>query len=180
MTEQHDVHLQRAFDERLLRVLPPPRGRRRRSARRTLALSLAVLLTASGLVFAADVNRTADAAGESCADVLAKVELWFEAVRSGTTQQQLDFKKRTAELIGAACPAKTAGAVETANVPKGELSKNVTKPAFESTDPGCVAAQHEIRAWAEANPNAPRAELLAFKERANKLLESACAPTGGR
>ena len=178
MTEEHDVHLQRAFDERLMRVLPPPRKTpRRRSVRRGAALAAAVLLTSAGLVFAADVNRTADAAGESCADVLAKVEVWFEAVRNGTTQQQMEFKRRTAELIGASCPAK--GASQEVLPTKAEALENArTKTEqLQNTSPACQAVELEIRRWALANQSASRDELIAYKTRANKLLEEACTPT---
>ena len=180
MTEEHDAHLQRAFDERLMRVLPPPRNApRRRSVRRGAAFASAVLMTSAVLVFAADVSRTADAAGESCADVLAKVELWFEAVRNGTTEQQMEFKRRTAELIGASCPAK--GATQDVNLPsKAEALENARSKTeqLQNTSPACQAVELEIRRWALANQSASRDELIAFKTRANKLLEEACTPTG--
>jgi hypothetical protein len=176
MTEEHDAHLQRALDERLLRVLPPPRNaRRRRSARRAVGLATTVALTAAALVLAADVNRTADAAGESCADVLAKVEVWFEAVRNGTTEQQMEFKRRTAELIGTSCPAK--GATQEVNVPsKAEalVDARAKVEQRQNRSPGCQAVEDEIRTWAEANPSPSRETLIAFKLRANKLLEEAC------
>lgn len=182
MTEGHDLQLQRALDERLMRVLPPPRnGRRRRSARGAVALGAAVLITATTLVFAADVNRTADAAGVSCADVLAKVEVWFEAVRNGTTEQQMDFKRRIAQLIGTSCPAK--GASQEVNLPsKPEaIEKARTKTEQkQNTSPACQAVELDIRRWAEANPSPSRDELIAFKTKANQRLEEACAPTGGR
>jgi hypothetical protein len=176
MTEEHDVHLQRALDERLMRVLPPPRnGRRRRSARRPVGLATAVVLTAAALVLAADVNRTADAAGESCADVLAKVEVWFEAVRNGTTEQQMEFKRRTAELIGTSCPAK--GVTQEVNLPsKAEALENARTKAeqIQNATPACQAVELEIRRWALANPSPSRDELIAFKTRANTLLQEAC------
>ena len=177
MNEEHDAQIQRAFDERLMRVLPPPRNARpRRSVRRGAALAAAVMITAAGLVFAADVNRTADAAGESCADVLAKVEVWFEAVRNGTTEQQMEFKRRTADLIGISCPAKRGGG-EVNLLPSKPLTPEAKRAAIEeSADPACRAVQSEIRAWAEANPAPSRAELIEFKTRANQMLEQACAP----
>lgn len=182
MTEEHDAHLQRALDERLMRVLPPPRnGRRPRSARRAVGFATVVVMTAAALVLAADVNRTADAAGESCADVLAKVEVWFEAVRNGTTEQQMEFKRRTADLIGISCPAK--GAAQEVNLPsKAEALENARTKTEQkqNTSPACQAVELEIRRWAEANPSPSRDELIAFKTRANRLLEEACAPTGGR
>lgn len=175
MTEEHDAQLQRAFDERLMRVLPPPRNApARRSVRRGAALAAAVMITTAGLVFAADVNRTADAAGESCADVLAKVEVWFEAVRNGTTEQQMEFKRRTAELIGVSCPAKGGSEV---NLPTKPLTPEAKRAAIEeSADPACRAVQLEIRAWAESHPSPSRTELIEFKTRANQMLEQACAP----
>lgn len=178
MTEEHDVQLQRAFDERLMRVLPPPRSSpRRRSVRRSIALAAAVVITTGGLVLAADVNRTADAAGESCADVLAKVAVWFEAVRSGTTEQQMEFKRRTAELIGMSCPSKgsTKGNTEVHLLPAKPLAPEKARAAIEeSPDPACQAVQREIRAWAEAHPTVSRTELIEFKTRANRMLEEAC------
>lgn len=176
MTEEHDAQLQRAFDERLMRVLPPPRNApARRSVRRGAALAAAVMITTAGLVFAADVNRTADAAGESCADVLAKVEVWFEAVRNGTTEQQMEFKRRTAELIGVSCPAK--GGSEVNLLPTKPLTPEAKRAAIEeSADPACRAVQLEIRAWAESHPSPSRTELIEFKTRANQMLEQACAP----
>jgi hypothetical protein len=176
MTEEHDVHLQRAFDERLMRVLPPPRkAPHRRSVHRGAALAATVLMTTAVLVFVADVNRTADAAGESCADVLAKVEVWFEAVKNGTTDQQMEFKRRTAELIGTSCPAK--GATPEVNLPsKAEalVDARAKVEQRQNTSPGCQAVEVEIRKWAEANPSPSRETLIAFKFRANKLLEEAC------
>jgi len=82
MIDEHDATLQRVFDERLLGVLPPPRVPRRRSASRVVAAGLAVLVSAGGFAFAADVNGTADAAGLSCA----------ERGRSGSNEPHRDGK----------------------------------------------------------------------------------------
>ena len=61
MIDQHDTQLQRIFDERLMRVLPPPRTPRRRGRPgRVLAAVLAVLLAGTSLALVADVNRTAE------------------------------------------------------------------------------------------------------------------------
>ena len=103
MMDEHDARLQRIFDERLLRVLPPARGPRRRSFSRLVGATLAVLLTTGGVAFAADVNGTAEAAGLSCADVLSKIEIWFESVKNGTIEQQIQFKQKAAELVGQTC-----------------------------------------------------------------------------
>ena len=80
MMDEHDPRLQRIFDERLLRVLPPPRAPRRRSAARFVGASLAVLLTAGGFAFAADAVQDAfeDALRERGAVV--KPEGWLFVV----------------------------------------------------------------------------------------------------
>lgn len=174
MIDLHDAQLQRMFDERLMRVLPPPRAtRRRHGPRRMVAAALTVLLAGASLAFVADVNRTADAAGESCASVLARVELWWDTVKNGTTAQQLDFKKQAAELVGQSCADK--GEVTSASGKRTLTSlPNAKRPAEAS--PKCVAAKGEATRLAEGLPqNATDAERIALKQRIGAMLEEACS-----
>jgi hypothetical protein len=166
--DENDVRLQRIFDERLMRVLPPPRdARRRRSARGVAALGVLVLLAASAFAFVADVDRTADAAGESCADVLAKVDVWWDSVRNGTSAQQLEFKRQAAELVGQSCASK-------GEVPANKPATAMTAPSAGSADPTCVAAKQQAEAWAAAQRNATHDELVALKQRITTLLTQSC------
>ena len=172
MMDEHDPRLQRIFDERLLRVLPPPRAPRRRSATRFIAGSLAVLLTAGGFAFAADVNNTAAAAGLSCTDVLAKVEIWWESVRNATHEEQVQFKQRAAQLIGQSCDANG----RKAPLPNKEVvpaSKPMVKPVVEQT-PECLAAQERAKEMIRAVPTMTRAQELELKQRLNEMLAEPC------
>jgi hypothetical protein len=172
MIDEHDARLQRIFDERLLRVLPPPRAPRRRSRARLTGAALAVLLTAGGFAFAADVNGTADAAGLSCTDVLKKVEIWFESVKNGTHEEQVAFKVSVAKLVGETCDAK-GEKVPFANKPVVPASEPMVKAPTEMT-PECLAAQERAKEMAAAASTMTRAQELELKQRINELLASPC------
>jgi hypothetical protein len=170
--DEHDARLQRIFDERLLRVLPPPRSPRRRSARRFTGLAIAVLLTAGGLALAADVNGTAEAAGQSCTDVLSKVEIWFESVKNGTLEQQVQFKERAAQLVGQTCNAN--GAKEPMpNKPVVPVSEPMQKPTTPITAE-CLAAQERAKEMAASASTMTRAQELELKQRINEMLAVPC------
>jgi len=173
MMDEHDARLQRIFDEQLLRVLPPtPRSRRRRSAGRFAGLAIAVLFTAGGLAFAADVNGTADAAGLSCTDVLSKVEIWFESVRNGTHEQQVEFKERAALLVGQTCNAN--GVKEPMpNKPVVPASEPMLKPTFVMTSE-CLAAQERAKEMATSASTMTRTQELELKQRINDMLAAPC------
>jgi hypothetical protein len=175
MTDEHDPRLQRMFDERLLRVLPPPRTPRRRSPRGLLGATLAVLLTAGGFAFAADVNGTAEAAGLSCTDVLAKVEIWFEAVKNGTIEQQIQFKEKVAALVGQTCNAK-GEKIPFANKPVVPASEPVMKVATDLT-PECLAAQERAKAMIASAAPSSRAQELELKQQINEMLAEPCRAT---
>ena len=172
MMDEHDPWLQRIFDERLLRILPPPRAPRPRSAARFVGASLAVLLTAGSFAFAADVNGTAAAAGLSCADVLAKVEIWWESVRNGTHEEQVAFKERAAQLVGQSCDAngKKAPAPNKEVVPG---SKPAVKPPLEPS-PACDAAQERAKEMIASVSTMTRAQELELKQRVNEMLAEPC------
>lgn len=172
MMDQHDPRLQRIFDERLLRVLPPPRGPRRRSAARFAGASLAVLLTAGSFAFAADINGTAAAAGLSCTDVLAKVEIWWESVRNGTHEEQVQFKQRVAQMIGQSCDAngRKAPAPNKDVVPG---SKPVVKPPVDLS-PACLTAQERAKEMIASVSTMTRAQELELKQRVNEMLAEPC------
>lgn len=172
MIDDYDVRLQRIFDERLLRVLPPPRAARRRSRSRLAAAGMAVLLSAGGFAFAADVNQTADAAGLSCTDVLAKVEVWFESVRYGTLEQQIQFKQKAAELVGQTCNAK-GEKVPFANKPVVPASEPMIKAPTELT-PECLAAQDRAKEMAASASTMTRAQELELKQRISEFLAVPC------
>jgi hypothetical protein len=172
MIDEHDPRLQRIFDERLLQVLPPPRASRRQSAGRFVGASLAVLLTAGGLALGADVSRTADAAGLSCTDVLAKVEIWFESVKNGTLEQQIQFKERVGELIGQTCNAK-GEKVPLANKPVVPASKPMIKSQPQMT-PECLAAQERAKQMVAGAQATTRAQELELKIRINEMLAEPC------
>ena len=173
MIDEHDARLQRIFDERLLRVLPPPRSPRRHSAGRFTGLAIAVLFTAGGLLFAADVNGTAEAAGLSCTDVLSKVEIWFESVKNGTLEQQVQFKERAAQLVGQTCNASGAKG-PMPNNPLLPASAPMLKPAIVMT-PECLAAQERANEMAGSASTMTRAEELELKQRINEMLAGPCA-----
>jgi len=170
--DEHDPRLQRIFDERLLRVLPPPRVPRRRSAARFVGASLAVLLTAGSFAFVADVNNAAAAAGLSCTDVLAKVEIWWESVRNGTHEEQVAFKERAAQMVGQSCDAngKKAPAPNKEVVPG---SKPVVKPPVDLS-PACVAAQERAKEMIGSVSTMTRAQELELKQRVNEMLAEPC------
>lgn len=172
MIDEHDPRLQRIFDERLLRVLPPPRVPRRGSAARFIGASLAVLLTAGSFAFAADVNGTAAAAGLSCTDVLAKVEIWWESVRNGTHEEQVQFKERAAQLVGQSCDAngKKAPPPNKDVVP---ASEPMIKPASEMS-PRCLAAQEQAKEMTASVSTMTRAQELELKQRINEMLAEPC------
>jgi hypothetical protein len=172
MIDEHDARLQRIFDERLLRVLPAPRAPRRRSRIGLAAAALAVLLTAGGFAFAADVNSTAEAAGLSCTDVLAKVEIWFESVKDGTLEQQIQFKQKAAELVGQMCNAK-GEKVPFANKPVVPASEPKAQPAIVMTAE-CLAAQDRAKEMASSASTLTRAQELELKQRINELLAVPC------
>lgn len=174
MMDEHDARLQRIFDERLLRVLPPPRTTRRRSGARLVGAALAVLLTTGGFAFAADVNGTADAAGFSCTDVLKKVEIWFESVKNGTHEQQVAFKVKVAKLVGETCNANGAKEL-TADKPVVPASEPVVKSPAELT-PECLAAQERAKEMAVSASTMTRAQELELKERIDEMLAVPCAP----
>jgi hypothetical protein len=172
MIDEHDARLQRIFDERLMRVLPPPRAPRRRSAARFAGAAIAVLLTSGGFAFAADVNRTAEAAGLSCTDVLAKVEIWFESVKNGTLEQQIQFKERAALLVGQTCNANgTKGPLPNKPVAPGAEPRG--KPTTEMTAE-CLAANEEAKKMASAASTMTRAQELELKQRMNEVLAEPC------
>jgi hypothetical protein len=172
MMDEHDARLQRMFDERLLQVLPPPRAPRRRSRARLVGAALAVLLTAGGFAFAADVNGTADAAGLSCTDVRKKVEIWFESVKNGTHEQQVAFKVKVATLVGETCNAN--GVKEpTANKPVVPASEPMVKSPSELT-PDCLAAQERAKEMAVAASTMTRAQELELKQRIDEMLAVPC------
>jgi hypothetical protein len=173
MIDEYDTRLQRVFDERLLRVLPPQRGSRRRSSARLVGSALAVLITAGGFAFATDVNSVADAAGLSCTDILAKVEIWFESVKNGTIEQQIQFKEKAAALIGQTCNAK-GEKVPFANKPAVPASEPMVKPSTPMT-PECLAAQERAKQMIVAAGPATREEELALKQRVNEMLAEPCA-----
>jgi hypothetical protein len=173
MIDGHDAGLQRVFDERLLRVLPPPRTPRRRSRARFAGTAVAVLLTAGGFGFATDVNKTADAAGLSCTDVLAKVEIWFESVKNGTVEQQIQFKQKAAELVGQTCNSK-GEKVPFANKPVVPASEPMLKPTVPMT-PECLAAQERAKEMAASASTMTRAQELELKQRINEMLAGPCA-----
>jgi hypothetical protein len=176
MIDEHDARLQRMFDERLLRVLPPPRAPRRGSRARFAGAALAVLLSAGGLAFAADVNGTADAAGFSCTDVLKKVEIWFESVKNGTTEQQVAFKVRVANLVGETCNAN--GVKEPMpNKPVVPASEPMLKPGPEMT-PECLAAQERAKTMSVEAQTMTRAQELELKQRINEMLAEPCRAAG--
>lgn len=169
--DEHDARLQRIFDERLLRVLPPPREPRRRSATRFIAASLAVLLTAGSFAFAADVNSTAAAAGLSCTDVLAKVEIWWESVRNATHEEQVQFKQRVAQMVGQSCDANG----NKGPLPNKEVvpaSEPMVKPVVET--PQCLAAQERAKEMVRSVPTMTRAQELELKQRLNEMLAESC------
>jgi hypothetical protein len=172
MMDEHDAKLQRIFDERLLRVLPPPRAPRRRSAPRLAAVSLAVLLTGGGFAFAADVNGTAAAAGLSCTDVLAKVEIWWESVRNGTTEEQIEFKNRAGALVGQTCDAN-GNKEPLPNKPVVPASELMVKPQADLT-PACLAAQEKAKEMALSASGMTRAQELELKQRINAVLAEPC------
>jgi hypothetical protein len=168
--DEHDARLQRIFDERVLRILPPPRSPRRRSKAGLVGAALAVLLTAGGFAFVADVNGTAEAAGLSCTDVLSKVEIWFESVKNGTIEQQIQFKQKAAELVGQTCN------------PNGEKVPFANKPVVPTetmkrpTDmtPECLAAQERAKEMISAAQTSTRAQELELKQRVNDMLAQPC------
>jgi len=134
--------------------------------------ALAVLLTAGGFAFAADVNGTADAAGLSCTDVLKKVEIWFESVKNGTHEEQVAFKVRVATLIGQTCDASGAkGPVP--NKPVVPASEPMVKPSIPMT-PECLAAQARAKDMAASASTMTRAQELELKQRINELLAVPC------
>ena len=173
--DEHDARLQRIFDERLLRVLPPPRAPRRRSATRFVAASLAVLLTAGGFAFAEDVNGAAAAAGLSCTDLLAKVEIWWEKVKNGTTEEKVQFKERVAQMVGQSCDAngRKAPLPNKSVVP---ASEPMVKPAAEVT-PRCLAAQETAKEMIRSVSTMTRAQELELKQRINEMLAEPCQGT---
>jgi hypothetical protein len=170
--DEYDVRLQRIFDERLLRVLPPPRDRRRAGKR--VAGAVAVLMTAAVLLVAADVNRTADAAGLSCTDLLAKVEIWFESVKNGTDAQKIEFKARVAKLVGQTCNADGTKKPLDANKPVVPAAEPANKTAIEMTA-ACVAASDQVKQMAVSAPAMTAEQMTAFKQRLNAILEQGCA-----
>jgi hypothetical protein len=172
MIDEHDPRLQRIFDERLLRVLPPARVPRRRSAARFVGASLALLLTAGSFAFAADVNGTAAAAGLSCTDVLAKVEIWWESVRNGTHEEQVQFKEKAAQLVGQSCDANG----KKAPLPNKDVvpaSEPMVKPASEMS-PRCLAAQERAKEMTASVSTMTRAQELELKQRINEMLAEPC------
>ena len=174
MIDQHDTQLQRIFDERLMRVLPPPRTPRRRGRPgRVLGAALAVLLAGTSLALVADVNRTADTAGESCASVLARVELWWETVKSRTTAQQLEFKRQAADLVGQSCAEKGAVKDPNAKKPEGATLSKPSRPQEEAS-PECLAAKLEANRLVSAQSNPTEADQVALKKRISAMLEAAC------
>ena len=136
-------------------------------------MAIAVLVTAGGLAFAADVNGTAEAAGLSCTDVLSKVEIWFESVKNGTLEQQVQFKERAAQLVGQTCNASgTKGPMP--NKPVVPASEPMLKPAIVMT-PECLAAQERAKDMAASASTMTRAQELELKQRINEMLAVPCA-----
>ncbi|HEY7625245.1 MAG TPA: hypothetical protein VIA63_09495 [Candidatus Limnocylindria bacterium] len=170
--DDYDLRLQRIFDERLLRVLPPPRDRR---AQKRIAGAVGVLLTAALLLVAADVNRTADAAGLSCTDLLAKVEIWFESVKNGSDEQRIEFKTRVAKLVGQTCDRDGSKKTTDANKPVLPASEPM-KPSTVLT-PACAAAHEQVKQMVASVGAMTRAEELALKQRADALLAGPCDGT---
>jgi hypothetical protein len=170
--DEHDPKLQRIFDERLLRVLPPPRAARRRSATGFAGASLAVLFTAGGFAFAADVNGTAEAAGLSCTDTLAKVEIWWESVRNASREEQMQFKQRVAALVGQTCDA--SGNKAAPNKPIDPASEPMLKPPAENLTPECLAAQERAKEMISSAHTMTRAQELELKQRINEMLAEPC------
>ena len=122
--------------------------------------------------FAADVNNSAAAAGLSCTDVLAKVEIWWEGVKNGTTQEQFQFKQRVAQMIGQSCDAN--GNKEP--LPNKEVvpaSEPMVKPVIEPT-PQCLAAQERAKEMIRSVPTMTRAQELELKQRLNEMLAEPC------
>lgn len=173
MIDEHDPKLQRIFDERLLRVLPPPRAARRRSAAGFAGASLAVLFTAGGFAFAADVNGAAAAAGLSCTDVLAKVEIWWESVRNGTREEQIQFKERVAALVGQTCDAN-GNKAPVPNKPVDPASEPTVKLRVENVTPECLAAQERAKDLIRSTAVVTRAQELELKQRINEMLAEPC------
>jgi hypothetical protein len=172
MIDEHDARLQRIFDQRLLRVLPPPRAARRRSRARLAGAAVAVLLTAGGLAFAADVSGTAEAAGLSCTDVLSKVEIWFESVKNGTHEEQAAFKERVALLVGQTCNSN--GVKEPMpNKPVVPASEPMVKPSTAMT-PECLAANERAKQMAATASGMTGAQELDLKQRINEMLAEPC------
>jgi hypothetical protein len=181
MMDEHDARLQRIFDERLLRVLPPPRAPRRRSAARFVGACLAVLLTAGGFAFAADVNGTASAAGLSCTDVHAKVEIWWESVRNGTHEEQVQFKQRAAEMVGQSCDANGNKEPYPNNGEKVPPTNKDVVPASDpraksptELSPRCLAAQQQVKEMIASVSTMTRAQELELKQRINEMLAEPC------
>jgi hypothetical protein len=176
MIDEHDPKLQRIFDECLLRVLPPPRAARRRSPARFAGASLAVLVTAGGFAFAADVNGTAEAAGLSCTDVLAKVEIWWESVKNGTREEQIQFKERVAVLVGQTCDAN-GNKAPAPNKPVIPASEPMVKPPAENLTPQCLAALERAKELTASAHTMTRAQELELKQRINEMLAEPCRAT---
>jgi hypothetical protein len=174
--DEHDPKLQRIFDERLLRVLPPPRGARRRSAAGFAGASLAVLFTAGGFAFAADVNGTAEAAGLSCTDTLAKVEIWWESVKNGTREEQMQFKQRVAVLVGQTCDAN-GNKAPAPNKPVDPAIEPMVKPPAEELTAECLAVQERAKVMIGAVATMTRAQELELKQRINEMLAEPCRAT---
>jgi len=172
MIDEHDTRLQRIFDERVLRILPPPRAPRRRSKAGLVGAAIAVLLTAGGFAFAADVNGTAEAAGLSCTDVLSKVEIWFESAKNGTIEQQIQFKQKAAELVGQTCNPN-GEKVPFANKPVVPASEPMKRPPTDMT-PECLAAQERAKEMISGAPTATRAQELELKQRVNEMIAEPC------
>jgi hypothetical protein len=78
VTNDLDLELKQAFDDRLGRFDVATRRRRSRPWR-VLAVGIAAAsLSLGGAAFAADVNNIAAANGAECAHVFAKVQLWVQ------------------------------------------------------------------------------------------------------
>ena len=76
MTNDLDVQLKRAFDERLSRFQAPARRHRSRSWRHAAIGVATGLLIFAGAAFATDVNTVAAANGVDCANAVEKIQLW--------------------------------------------------------------------------------------------------------